>query len=43
MFNPNAYISFSDYDDPVDGILSSENTDKEVETKRSWSLGSLRI
>ena len=43
MFNPNAYISFSDYDDPVDGILSSENTDEEVGTKSLWSLWALQF
>ena len=26
--NPDVEISFSDYDDPVDGILSSENAYK---------------
>ena len=28
--DPDADVSFSDYDDPTDGLLSSENADKEV-------------
>ena len=33
----------SDFNDPVDSILQSENTDEEVAKKWLWSLGALRI
>ena len=41
--HPNADISFVDYGDPSDGLLLSENADKEVETKQSLSLEALKI
>ena len=33
LCDPDADVYFSDYDDPTDGLLSSENVDEEVETK----------
>ena len=41
LFDPDVDVSFSYCDDPADGILSSKNVDKEVETKQLWSLGVL--
>ena len=43
LFDPDADVSFSDHYYPADGILSNENEDKEVGTKRSWSLGDLKF
>ena len=42
LCDPDADVYFSDYDDPTDGLLSSENVDEEVETKKLWRLGVLR-